>query len=87
MIHPVVKPPCHKLWLGAKAGIENNCLVDPTNLVSSNGRDSLRKNRAGETPAEYGLRVYTIAENVKTGEKHHRTCRRASSLHRWGVKA
>ena len=43
VIHPVAEPPCHKLQQGAKAGIENSCLVNLTNLVSSSGRNSLGK--------------------------------------------
>ena len=39
--------------------------MDPTNLVGSSGRDSLRKSRAGVTPVEHIMRVYTIAVNMK----------------------
>ena len=47
MIHPVSKLLSHKSQRGAKAEIENSCLVDPTNLVgsyctsSSSGRDRI----------------------------------------------
>ena len=40
--------------------------MDPTNLVGSGSRDSLRKIGAGSTLVEHSLMVYTIAENVKT---------------------
>ena len=59
MICPVAEPPHHKLQWGAKAGTENSCLTDPTNLVGfhrtsdSGGRDRLRKSRAGRTLAEH----------------------------------
>ena len=85
MICSVAEPLCHKPQQGAKSGIENSCLVDPTNLVGS--RDSLRKSRAGATPAEHSLRVYTMAENVKTHEKHHRAYRRTSSLYSGVLKS
>lgn len=68
MIHLVPKPSCHKPQWGTKAGIENSCLVDSTNLVGSSGRDILRKSGAGGTPAEHFLRVHTITENLNPGK-------------------
>ena len=59
MIHPVGELLHHKLRQEAKAGIDNSCLGDLTNLVSfcrtsySGGRDSLRKSRAGRTQPEH----------------------------------
>ena len=69
MICPVAELSYHKPQPRAKARIENNCLMDLTNLVGNVGRDSLRKSRASGTPAEHSLRVYTIAENMKTHRK------------------
>ena len=59
VIRPVAEPPGHKLRQGAKAGFENSCFADLTNLVGfhrtsgSSGRDSLRKSRGSAIPAEH----------------------------------
>ena len=72
MMHPVAELPHQnhggEQRLPTTKAVENSCLMDLTNFLSSGivGRDGLRKSRASGTLAEHSLRVYTIAENVKT---------------------